>query len=318
MKRILIDTDTGSDDAVALVMALRDKALQVEAITTVAGNVNVDLATKNALMSIDFADTYAPPVYRGAPKPMVHEHWDAAGVHGEDGMGDLGTLPEPKGKAQDKNAVDAIIDFALVTPEAEILALGPLTNLALAMLKNPDAMKQVKQITLMGGAVYRGNTGPLAEFNIWEDAEAADIVFTFGVPIVMVPIEACRGDAAILEEDVNEIKSWGSKCADFCMDCNRTLYEGSAKFAGFKYFTLPDATAVVPLTRPDLITKQYGSYTRVETRGKLTYGATINDVRDRGRKEFLSKTTVLYPFNCTIVESLDAKGFKDYLKDLIK
>ena len=206
MKRIIIDTDTGSDDAVALVMALRDKALKVEAITTVAGNVNVELATKNALMSIDFAETYAPPVYKGAPKPMMHEHWDAAGVHGEDGMGDLGTLPEPKGAPQDEYAVDALIRLAKEIPEVEILALGPLTNLALAMLKDPQAMKKVKQITLMGGMVYRGNTGPMAEFNIWEDAEAADIVFTFGVPIVMVPIEACRGDAAILESDVNEMK----------------------------------------------------------------------------------------------------------------
>ena len=125
MRRFIIDTDTGSDDAVALVMALRDKSLKVEAITTVAGNVNVELATKNALMSIDFAETYAPPVFKGAPKPMMHEHWDAAGVHGEDGMGDLG-LSAPKLQAEKEHAIDFLIRYIEENPgELELITLGP-------------------------------------------------------------------------------------------------------------------------------------------------------------------------------------------------
>lgn len=315
IRRVLIDTDTASDDAVALVMMLRDRSVEVAAITTVAGNVGVEQATANALQTIDYAAAQVPPVYAGCAKPLYRDHISAEGVHGRDGMGDLGTLVPSARSAKGGHAVDAIIRLA-AEGDLEILALGPLTNLALAMMKNPAALKKVRHITLMGGAYTRGNTGHLAEYNIWEDADAADAVFTFGVPITMVAIEACRGDARITEQDVARIRAKNSRCADFCVDCNRTLYEGSAAF-GERYFTLPDATAAAVLLRPDLIAESFMSYTRVERRSALAYGATVNDARPRDKVEFVSKGTTFPPFNCTVVHRLRTAAFKQLMFDLI-
>ena len=172
MKRFLIDTDTASDDAVALIMALREESIKVEAITVVSGNVPVDLGLKNALISIEVADTYVPPVYKGADRPIIREAFTSEFVHGEDGMGNM-NLPEPKLKAESKHAVDAIIDLVMSNPnEIEIVALGPLTNIALAYLKEPRIVQNIKNLVIMGSeGLGPGNVTPAAEFNFYVDAE---------------------------------------------------------------------------------------------------------------------------------------------------
>lgn len=312
MKRpIVIDTDTGSDDAVALVLALRDPAVEVLAITTVAGNVGVEQATQNALMTVDYAERDIPPVYQGCAKPLYHPHISAEGVHGEDGMGDLDTLVPSARRPEKGHAVDALCTLGR-KGGVELLALGPLTNVALAMMKDPEAMRGYTRITLMGGAYTKGNTGHLAEFNLWEDAEAADYVFTFGVPITMVTIEACRDGAKITQDDCARIKATGSRCGAFCVDCNRTLYEASARY-GEPYFTLPDAAAAAVLLRPDLVAESFDSYTRVECQSELAYGATVNDRRPRGQVEFASKKSTFPPFNCQVVHRLEERAFKEWM-----
>ena len=198
----------------------------------------------------------------------------------------------------------------------ELLALGPLTNVALAMMKDPEAMRGYTHITLMGGAYTKGNTGHLAEFNLWEDAEAADYVFTFGVPITMVTIEACRDKAKITRDDCARIKATGSRCGALCVDCNRTLYEASARY-GEPYFTLPDAAAAAVLLRPDLVAEQFDSYTRIECRSELAYGATVNDRRPRDRVGTASKASTLPPFNCRVVHRLEERAFKEWMIALI-
>ena len=315
-KKVWIDTDTGSDDAVALAMVLRDPSVEVVGISTVAGNVDVEQATKNALMTIGYAQAETPPVYQGCARPLFHDHHSAVAVHGKDGMGDLGTLdPGPYTPAEER-AIPALLRSAR-QGGLEILALGPLTNLALAMMQDPDAMRQISHITLMGGAYKRGNTGYLAEFNLWEDAEAADYVFSFGVPITMVTLDACHGETRITAEDCTRLRALGSRLANFCVDCNRTLYEGNAAY-GEPYFTLPDAVAAAVFLYPKLARNAVLSYTRIELRSELAYGATVNDLRPRDQIEFVSKRSVFPPYNCRLVPAVDSEGFKQLLFQLMR
>ena len=310
-KRIVIDTDTGSDDAVAIVMALREPSLEVVAITTVAGNVDLDKATINALTSCDYAETYLPPVYRGASKPMLNDLIVAEGVHGNDGMGDTGTLEWSAREPERESAAEALIRYC--SEGAEIVALGPLTNLALAIIKDPEAMAKCPHITLMGGQVYEGNVGQTAEFNIWQDAYAADIVFGSGIPVTALPIEACLGEAAIFEKDWEAWRNTGTRCGRFCADINGVLMEVVSKGSDIKYFTMPDPTAVAVLARPDIIKKSFTSYTRVETEGRYTKGMFVNDRRTPDSYEALSKNTVLHPHNALIVEEVWPDRFKEYI-----
>ncbi|MGI5887772.1 MAG: nucleoside hydrolase [Oscillospiraceae bacterium] len=314
-RRVMIDTDTGSDDAVALVMALRDPTLEVVAISTIAGNVDLDKATINALTTCDYAGTYLPPVYSGAGKPMAAELVDAGGVHGKDGMGDLGTLRWSTRKPEAETGPAAIAEWC--SRGVELICLGPLTNVAVAMTKDPDKMKNCPHITIMGGQVRNGNVGQVAEFNIWQDPEAADIVFGFGVPMTVLPIEACFGDARVMEDEVEEWRRTGTEWGRFCADINGVLMSVVSKGQKEKYITMPDPTAVAVVARPDLVKKSFGSYTRVETRGTITRGALVNDRRNEHSFEALSKETVLHPYNCTIVEEIDGRGFKDYILSML-
>lgn len=187
MKRILIDTDTASDDAVAIILALRNPDVRVEAITVVAGNVPLPLAVKNALISIQTAGTYYPPVFPGSDRPFLKPLFTSEFVHGPDGMGDM-DLPDPDLIPANEHAVDAILRLISENPyQLELITLGPLTNIALACLKDPDTMQKIKRITIMGGAGHgSGNITPLAEFNIFVDAEAAAVVLQSGIPLLLV------------------------------------------------------------------------------------------------------------------------------------
>jgi purine nucleosidase len=320
LKKIIIDTDTASDDAVALVMALREPALEVAAITTVMGNVSVEKATRNALMCVEYAGSYTPPVYEGMAKPMFREHKDAAVIHGNDGMGDLGYLKEPTLTKEKLHAVDAIINIIKEgNGDIELVTLGPLTNIALAMIKAPQIMKKVPCITIMGGAAFKGNTSPLSEFNIWQDAEAADIMFSFGVPVVMAAIEACRGECEINAGEMDYLLNTGSRLAKFCVECNRTVYTLTEKDTGVLSFTLPDPTAITVLVKPELITGSFDSYTRVETKGsEYVYGTTVNDRRTIETHPFRAvHDGELHEFNCKVVYQLNSRAYKDYIFSLI-
>ena len=320
MKKIIIDTDTASDDAVAIIMALREPEIKVLAVTTVVGNVVVETATRNALISIAAAGTYAPPVYKGMAKPMFRPHRDATSIHGNDGMGDLGTLKEPEQKIEKMHAVDAIIKIIREgAGDIEIVALGTLTNIAMAITKAPEVMKKVPCITIMGGAAFEGNSNPLAEFNIWQDAEAADIMFASGIPVVMAAIEACHGECEFTPQDLDYLRNCGSKTAAFCVDINRGLIACDEAYFGHPALTLPDPTAITALARPDIITGSFDAYTRVETTGsEQVYGATINDRRTEETHPFRADNNEkIGNFNCKVVYQLNGRAFKDYVFSLI-
>src|SRR5690242_15389638 len=201
IRALLIDTDGGSDDVVALIMALRSPAVRVAAITVIAGNVPVEQATRNVLYTAELCGAQTP-VYTGAAKPLLRDLVTAEWFHGRDGLGDHGYAPASR-KQESTHAVDAIIQTVLANPGIEIVTLGPLTNLALAIAREPRIIKAIRRCILMGGApCCEGNVTPAAEFNIWVDPEAAKMVFRAGLTIEMVGWHLCRGTAALNEKDI--------------------------------------------------------------------------------------------------------------------
>lgn len=306
MRHVLIDTDTASDDAVALIMALRDPRVRVEAITVVAGNVPVDLGVRNALCTVEAARTYAPPVYRGAPKPMLRELFTAEFVHGSDGMGEM-NLPEPALQVSDGHAVDRMIEVIRRFPgEIEIITLGPLTNLALACLKEPDIAPLVKSVTIMGGAGFGpGNVTPVSEFNIFADAEAAQIVINSGLPLTFVGWDVSTDETFITQADLDRLTASGSEIAAFCVRCNATLKRYNLEAWGKIGIDLPDPTTVAAALEPDIVTDQVRVYSYVEYRSRDTYGQMVLDPH----------LLIGQPANVTIVRKIDAARFKQMLFD---
>jgi purine nucleosidase len=276
--RLFIDTDTGSDDAVALVMALRTPGVQVEGISTVAGNVDLEQATRNALTTVELCGADVP-VYKGLAAPLLRPHRDARDVHGDDGLGNM-NYPPPSLSAASGHGIDAMTAAILGAPgKITLVTLGPLSNVALALLRAPELAGAVREIVVMGGAYSRvGNveSAPSAEYNIWGDPEAARIVFASGAPITMVGIELCRGEAVIGAEDQRRLRALGTRYADFILDINGFLQGAVARF-GIQGIDMPDPVAMaVALDRRVLLDEGH-YYVDVETVGALTLGETVVD-----------------------------------------
>jgi purine nucleosidase len=313
MRKIIIDTDTGSDDAIALVMALRDPSVKVLALTTVSGNVDVDQATYNALQCIDYANTNQPPVFKGIMKPLCRALEATHKVHGEDGMGDIG-FRAPTQKHETEHAVDALIRIiGEGDGDIELITIGPLTNVAVAMLQAPEVMKKVPHITIMGGANFFSNPHTkTAEFNILVDSDAAHLVCNFGVPFTMVTLEACHANQAPLNaEEIEKFRAAGDVAA-FCMACNNTMYSLTEKVLGYKELEMPDPVAYAVFSNPDLIKTSFPAQTSVERGGTYTRGTTVF----RKQKSFDDVEELV--FNSTIVTEVHGTAFKDFVYNLIK
>src|SRR5579884_292611 len=213
--RLLIDTDPGVDDAVALVMALRHPRAHVEAITVVAGNVDLEHTVRNARYVVELCEADVP-VYAGAARALLREHRRAPDAHGEDGLGNLGLRPRDPRPAPG-HAADILVERIMREPGAlTLVTLGPLTNVALALLKEPRIATAVQRVVVMGGAANTaGNVTPAAEFNIWADPEAARIVFRAGMPLTMVGIEISRA-ARWTPEEIRELGALGTPRARAC------------------------------------------------------------------------------------------------------
>lgn len=304
MRRFLIDTDTASDDAVALIMALREPDIHVEAITVVAGNLPLPLAVKNALLSVEVANTYRPPVFAGMAKPLLRDLFTSEFVHGDDGMGNM-DLPEPALAAEREHAVDALIRILTGAPdELELITLGPLTNIAMVCLRAPEAIRKLKRITMMGGAGFgSGNITPVAEFNVYVDAEAFGLVLQAGVPITLVGWDVSMGTTFITADDIDYLLGTGSRSAEFCVRCNQSLKEFNWQRLAKIGFDLPDPATVAAAVYPDTVLDAIDAYTYVETRSETTYGQVIMDTMHLLKRE---------P-NATICRSLDGRRFKERL-----
>lgn len=195
VRKVIIDTDTGADDASALILAAKSENIDILGVTVLAGNVDLDQATKNALAALQIAGCDAP-VYKGSAENYSGEEINAFSVFGTDGMGDA-NLIHPSGTAEEQDAIDFILDTVKADPnEVEVIALGPATNIAKAIEREPDTMKKVKRIWSMGTTGYgHGNASPVAEFNVYHDPYAYQVMLDSGVPITAVGLDMCGGAA---------------------------------------------------------------------------------------------------------------------------
>lgn len=311
MRRILIDTDTGGDDAVALVMALRDPSVKVEAVTTVMGNVNTDQATINALISIEKAGTYAPPVYKGLTNGVINEPLVGKDytIHGRDGMGDLG-LPMPQLKIEEEHAVDFLIRYIEENPgELELITLGPVTNIAWVALRSPGTLAKLKRITMMmGTGPYFGNATPLSEGNARMDPEALAIVLREAkTDIVLAGWNLCINEYLFRQDDLDKLRNSGSELARWCVDINHNLIELNALRFKEDVLDMADPVAMAVALDPSLVTESVTAYTQVETNNGLAYGAIAVDHIGQSRKK---------P-NATTIVSIDGPRMKEFIHKLL-
>jgi purine nucleosidase len=275
-RNFLIDTDVASDDAVALIMALRSPDVQVRAITTVAGNVEVQQASRNALYTAELCGADVP-VFTGAKKPLARPHVSADWFHGKDGLGDRG-YPPPRRSPEQKGAIEAIIDTVMAHPGLVIVTLGPLTNIALALQREPGIAARVSRCVVMGGApCCEGNVTPTAEYNIWCDPEAARIVARSGLPVELVGWHLCRGEAVLNRADIEQVLKLGTSIAKFAIECNTRAQEAYFVQTGEQGISLPDPVAMAIALDPSIVTSQSDHFLDVEIDSELTRGMTAVD-----------------------------------------
>lgn len=304
-RKIIIDTDPGQDDAIAILLALASPELEVVGITAVAGNVPLRLTEKNARKICELAGRPDVRVFAGAERPLLRRSVTAEHVHGKTGL-DGPILPEPTMPLQEQHAVDFIIETLMKEESGTITLcpLGPLTNIALALIREPRIAPRIKEIVLMGGGFFEGgNMTPAAEFNIYVDPHAADVVFRSGAPIVVMPLDVTH-KALTTAARIEAIRSLGTRVGDAAA----ALLEFFERFDEEKYGTdggpLHDPCVIAYLLRPELFTGRHCNV-EVEISSELTMGMTVVDwwgVTDR-------------PKNAMVMRDIDADGFFTLLTD---
>lgn len=298
---VIIDTDPGIDDAVALAIALYSDELDVKLITTVVGNVGVDKVTYNALRLLKYFKKEVP-IAIGAAAPLIREPEDASDVHGVSGMEGF-DFEEPTNELLlEENAVNAMYR---VIKESEtkvtLVPIGPLTNIALLLKVYPELKNNIEEIVLMGGSVTRGNKGVMSEFNIHVDPEAAKIVFDSGIPIVMAGLDV-GWKALVLPEDSAQLETMN--------DVGKMLhslfkrYRGGSMKTGLRMY---DSCAIAYLLKPEMF-ETVDTYVDVELNGSMTAGATIVDL-----KGYLKK-----PNNAKVCVDIDQQLFREWLLDSLR
>jgi purine nucleosidase len=276
MRKFLIDTDTASDDAVAIIMALSAPDVQVCALTVVAGNVSLDQGARNALYTAEICGSDVP-VFKGAAGPLARAHEHAHWFHGRDGLSDH-NFPASARVAESEHAVDAIIRLCHAEPGLTLVTLGPLTNVALATARDPAIVGKVGRCVAMGGApCCEGNVTPAAEYNIWVDPEAARTVFRSGLPIEMVGWQVSRGPSVLSEDEIADILALGSAKARFAIACNERAKEAYFIQTGESGLSLADPTAMAVALDRAIGTAWSRHLVEIECNSELTRGMTIVD-----------------------------------------
>lgn len=302
MHRILIDTDPGVDDALAILLAMKSPELRVEAITTVSGNVHVEQATQNLLTILGVLElSEFPIVAKGEAQPLIKPLVKAEHVHGEDGLGNTSKLRDSDGSLRYPLAnceistlagVDLILEMVDRYPEELIVvALGPLTNISRAIQKDAESMQKLRSIVLMGG-VFReyGNVTTTAEFNIFVDPHAAHEVFNFGIPVHIAPLDVTH-QVVLTGERLNaEIEGRSDKISSFLIESTQACMEFYREHIGFYGLHIHDALPVGMLTHPNFF-ESVDANVEVETVGNLTSGMTVADLR-RERQGTISNASV--------------------------
>jgi len=300
-RRFVIDTDTGSDDAVALMLAAFDDSVEIVAVTTVAGNVGVAQATTNALYTLEFVGCSAP-VYVGRGAPLLQEPCTAQEVHGVDGMGDIG-LPAPKGQPQPEFASDVLRSLALENPgNLTLVTLGPLTNVAAALATEPDLLARYAHTYIMGGAIDAvGNASACAEYNFWADPEAAQMVLAAPGAKTMVGWDVARKYAVIKPKDQKRLTNLDTVYARFVHEINGALRDYALSESGLSGYDLPDPITMAIAIDPDIVARSEELAVNVSTSSQ-TRGLSFAD-----RRRTASSNT------CTVVCEANEARFKESL-----
>ena len=293
-EKIIIDTDPGIDDAVALAIALFNETVDVKLITTVAGNVSLEKVTANALRLLTFWGKKVP-VAKGAEKPFIQKFVDAAGIHGQSGM-DGFDFPEPDMSLLVKeHAVNKMREVIMAEKTITLVAIGPLTNVALLFALYPEVKTHISRIVLMGGSLTRGNKGVMAEFNFATDPHAAKMVFDAGVPLVMAGLDV-GWQSAILPEDTAKLLTMGK--TGQMVHALFKKYRSGTFATGLRMY---DACAVAYLLKPEIF-KTADVFVDIELSGKLTSGCSVVDL-----KGYLKQTA-----NATVCTEIDPAAFRTW------
>ena len=302
-RKIIIDTDPGQDDAVAILLALASPELDILGIVAVAGNVPLGLTQSNARRIVELAGRTDIPVFAGAVRPLTRPLITAEHVHGKTGL-DGADLPEPEMPLHPQHGVDFIVDALLAADPGEITlcSLGPLTDMALALIRAPEIASRIREIVMMGGAYFEvGNITPAAEFNIYVDPEAADVVMRSGVPITMLPLDVTHGVLSTSAR-LARIGAIGNRVGRVVAD----LLGFSERFDVAKYggtgAPLHDPNVIVWLLKPGLYAGRHINVA-VETASPLTRGMTVADFWRVTQR----------PANVNYLRTVDADGFYDLL-----
>lgn len=298
-RKIIIDTDPGQDDALAILMALGSPELDVIGITTVAGNVPLSYTTRNARLVCELAGRRDVPVFVGCDRPMVRDLVTAESVHGKTGM-DGPQWDDPTMPLQDQHAVDWLVETLMAADDGEITIcpIGPVTNVAMAMVREPRVVPKIREIVTMGGGYFvGGNVTPAAEFNVYVDPHAAHVMYSSGAPIVAMPLDVTH--KALMSKDW--ISSMGTVGGDIGTKVAAMLsfYERyDMERYGEEGGPLHDPATIAYLLQPDL----YGGkdvYVQIETQSELTMGMTVVDYWGRTGQ----------PPNCKWISQVDSPGF---------
>ncbi len=307
-RKIIIDTDPGQDDAVAILLALASPdEIEVLGVTAVAGNVPLPLTQRNARIVCELAGRTDVPVFAGSDRPLSRPLVTAEHVHGATGL-DGPTLPDPEMPLQKAHAVDFIVDTLRNEPAGTVtlVPIGPLTNVARAFQDAPDIMQRVQEIVLMGGAYFEvGNITPTAEFNIYVDPEAAESVFKAGIPLTVMPLDVTH-KALITAERVEAFRQMGTSAGETVAAWTDFFERFDKEKYGSEGAPLHDPCTIAYLLEPGLFSGRYINV-EIETDSELTRGMTVADwwrVTDR-------------PANATFMGDLDAKGYFDLLSERI-
>jgi len=296
---IIIDTDPGQDDAIAILLALASPELEVLGLTTVAGNVPLALTSRNARIVLELANRREVPVYAGADRPLLRPLVTAEFVHGKTGL-DGPVLAEPTMAMADGHAVDFIIRTVMAREPGTVTLcpLGPLTNIALALAREPQIAPRLKQIVLMGGGGFEGgNITPVAEFNFFVDPHAAALVFKSGVPITMAPLDVTH-QALTTRKRVAAIRAIGNHLGETVAQWMEFFERFDEQKYGQEGGPLHDPCVIAWLLRPDLFTGR-DCFVQIETSSELTMGQSVIDWWGVTGK----------PANARVLGGIDADGF---------